>query len=39
MRRDLGGDLVGAEALRQVALEHRQLGGFLVDQILAAAGA
>ena len=38
MRGDLGGDLVGAQALRQVGLEHRELGGFLVDQVLAAAG-
>jgi len=37
-RSDFGGDLVGAEARRQIAFEHLQLGLFLVDQILAAAG-
>ena len=37
-RGDLGGDLVGAEPLRQIAFEHLQLGLLLVDQVLAAAG-
>ena len=37
-RGDLGLDLFGAEPLRQIAFEHRQLRGFLVDQVLATAG-
>ena len=34
--RDFGSDLVGAQPLRQVALEHRDLGRFLGDQVVAA---
>ena len=37
MRLDLGGDLVGRQALRQVGLEHLDLGRFLVGQVGAAA--
>jgi hypothetical protein len=35
---DGGGHFVGAQALRQVGLQHDQLGGFLVGQVLALGG-